>query len=194
MKKFKISRFVILLIVLTTIGVPVVFAVSILPKEILELFDLLGPGGICAVQYVNSRLQFIMFLALGGLVLISVVYALIAAFKYIRSEGDPGEMEKAQKSIKAIFFGIGAMIIAIVGIVLVFVIFGAEPTNPELYQVCISAPQSPGCTACRENTDAQLCQDCEDRYTLVCNNHKNDETPANDQQIKDEIGDIRCTQ
>lgn len=172
MKKFKLSKVLLGSLVFFGISGTLVGAVSILPKQLMEILQILGPGGICATDYINSRVQLVLFLVLGGLVLISVVYALIAAFKYIKSEGDPGEMEKAQKSIKAIFFGLAAMIIAIIGIVLVFVIFGAKPTNPELFQTCISAAESVGCKACREDTSSDDCTTCEDAYQEVCNRYR----------------------
>ncbi|HOY46161.1 MAG TPA: hypothetical protein PKU95_00835 [Candidatus Dojkabacteria bacterium] len=172
MNKLKISTIAFVMFMMGVVLLPAVFAASLLPPQILDLLNLMGVGGICATDYINSRVQLAMFLVLGGLVLISVIYALIAAFKYIRSEGDPGEMEKAQKSIKAIFFGIAAMVIAIVGIVLVFVIFGAKPTNPELFQTCISAPESQGCKSCREDTASDLCIRCEDAYQAACETYR----------------------
>lgn len=185
MKKIKISSLALVVFVLGIVSLPAAFAASILPPQILELLNLMGTSGICATDYINSRAQFAMFLVLGGLVLISVIYALIAAFKYIRSEGDPGEMEKAQKSIKAIFFGIAAMVIAIVGIVLVFVIFGARPTNPELFQTCISAAESEGCKACREDVESDICTRCENNYQQVCEKYRGEQ--VSDSTIKGEI-------
>lgn len=175
MKRIKISTFTLISLVLGVILTPTVYATSsILPEWILDLFEQLGVRGICATEYINSRVQFFMYLALGGLVLIAIIYALIASFKYIRSEGDPGEMEKAQKSIKAIFYGIGSLMVGIIGIVLVFVIFGAQPTNPSLYQVCLSAPASDGCKACLENVNNELCRACETNYELVCDKYEGD--------------------
>lgn len=185
MSKTKISKLSLVFVLLFGLAIPLVSAVSILPKEILDIFLLFGPSGICATEYINGRVQFILFLALGLLVLISVIYALLAAFKYIRSEGDPGEMEKAQKSIKAIFFGIAAMLIAIVGIVLVFVVFGATPTNPELFQVCITAPESDGCEACRTSTNDKLCNACEEAYKKICRDQRNNS--LTDQELKELI-------
>lgn len=188
MKKNKLSK--ILLAGLVFLAGSTTFVVAdsgILPSQIMDILKLLGGvSAICATDYINSRIQLVLFLVLGGLVLISVVYALIAAFKYIRSEGDPGEMEKAQKSIKAIFFGLAAMIIAIVGIVLVFVIFGAKPTNPELFQVCISAPESLGCKACREDSSQSACTDCEDNYKAICTDYRNDPT-LSDEELKSRL-------
>jgi heme/copper-type cytochrome/quinol oxidase subunit 2 len=117
-----------------------------------------------------------LVLALGGIILVAVVYAIIAAFKYVTSQGESGKMEDAQKSIKAIFIGVAAMIIAIVGVIIVFAVFGAKPTNPDLLQTCISAPTSAACEVCRKSGDTGLCKSCEDAITAYCRSN----APAND--------------
>jgi hypothetical protein len=137
---------------------------SLLPAPIQEMFDLMGPGGSGAVDFVVSRIQLALFIVVGALVLFAVIYALIASFKYIRSQGDPNEIEEAQKAIKAIFMGLGALMIGIIGIVLVFVFFGLSAPQTALSQVCISAAGSPGCTACQSDADSNLCQFCEAIY------------------------------
>ena len=137
---------------------------TLFPQEIQNIFDLFGPSGSGVVSFVVSRIQLALFIAIGFLVLVAVVYALIAAFKYIRSQGDPGEIEEAQKAIKAIFFGIAAMLIAIIGIVLVFVFFGVGVPEPELFQTCVSAPNSVGCQSCRQDGNLNVCQFCEEIY------------------------------
>lgn len=143
-------------------------AQNLLPPQITDIFGLLGVGGSGAAGFVTSRIQLGLVLALGAVVLISVVYAILAAFKYIQSQGDSGKIEEAQKAIKAIFFGIAAMLIAVVGIVLVFVFFGASRPNPELTQVCLSAPGSKGCNACKTlGIEDTGCKACEDIYTQV---------------------------
>ena len=71
---------------------------TLLPEEIQGIFDLLGPDGSGAVGFVVSRIQLGLFIAIGVLVLFAVVYALIRAFKYIRSQGGPGDIEEAQKA------------------------------------------------------------------------------------------------
>lgn len=141
-----------------------VLADTLLPDNIQRIFDLLGPDGSGAVGFIVSRIQLALFIAIGVLVLVAVVYALISAFKYIRSQGDPGEIEEAQKAIKAIFFGIAAMLIAIIGIVLVFVFFGLGTPEPELFQVCVSAPASVGCDVCKDDNTATACNFCEAVY------------------------------
>ncbi len=160
---------------------------SVFPPELLALLNITGPSGICAADYINSRARLALFMVLGALVLISVVYALLAAFKYIRSEGDPGKMEEAQKSIKAIFFGIAAMIIAIIGIVLVFVIFGAKPTNPNIFQTCINASSSEGCKACQRSVDDPVCQACEADYARVCTESNGKSLTY--EEIQDDLGE-----
>lgn len=158
------------LIGLTSIGnLNMVSAQTFLPDDIQQIFDLLGEGGSGAAAFVVSRVQLALFIALGVVVLVAVIYALLAAFKYIRSQGDPGEIEEAQKAIKAIFFGLAALLIAIVGIVLVFVFFGADRPEPILIQTCISAPNSVGCSSCQANTENSTCLFCEEVYAAVAN-------------------------
>ncbi len=148
-----------------------VHAENLLPQQIIQIFNLLGPQGSGAAGFVTSRIQLALVIALGAVVLVAVVYSIIAAFKYISSQGDAGKIEEAQKAIKAIFFGIGAMLIAIVGIVLVFVFFGAARPDPSLYQVCLSAPNSSGCAACYADTDptasSSNCFKCNQDYVSL---------------------------
>ena len=132
---------------------------SFLPPAIQEIFGLLGDEGEDTASFVTARVRTGLYIALGLIVLVAVVYSLIAAFKYIQSQGDPGKIEEAQKAIKAIFFGIAAMFIAIVGIVLVFVFFNFSPPDATLGQACISDSNSLGCQACQSN-DRELCDTC----------------------------------
>ncbi|MEI7578951.1 MAG: hypothetical protein WCJ58_02800 [bacterium] len=147
---------------------------DLFPKFIQDVFDLMGPGGSNAVNFVVGRVQLALFIVVGGLVLVAVVYALIASFKYIRSQGDPGQIEEAQKAIKAIFFGLGSLVIAIIGIVLIFVFFGLKAPTPTVAQTCISAPGSIGCQSCQENSKGNICVFCEAIYAAVANSTLND--------------------
>jgi hypothetical protein len=143
---------------------------SILPPWFENMFKVTCSEGSCLVPYIVSRLQIALLLALGGVIIVAVVYAILAAFKYIRSEGDSGKMEEAQKSIKAIFMGIAALLIAIVGIVVVFVVFGATQPGTGVYQTCFSAPNSEGCKACNDSSvtgNADKCKKCEDAWALA---------------------------
>lgn len=128
-------------------------AFDLLPANIADIFDLLGEEGSGTAGFISGRVATGLFFTLGILVLFGVVSAIQAAFKYIRSQGDSGQMEEAQKAIKAIFYGIAAMMIGIVGIVLVFVFFNAGRPDPSLFQTCLSAPQSVGCTSCKDGDD-----------------------------------------
>lgn len=169
-RNLKTSKVVVGLLSLMSFLTVASAASSFLPESLAKLLGLVGPGGVCASQYITSRVQFVLVLALGGIVLVAVAYALMAAFKYVRSEGESGKMEEAQKSIKAIFIGIAAMIIAVVGIVLVFAVFGAKPADPALYQTCINAPTSAACTSCKESgyVANNKCAKCEDAITKYC--------------------------
>lgn len=138
---------------------------SFLPEQITEIFNLMGRDGSGTAGFITGRVRTGLFIALGILILVAVVYALLAAFKYIQSQGDAGKIEDAQKAIKAIFMGIAAMMIGIVGIVLVFVFFSASQPDTRLYQTCLSAPNSVGCEDCKTNgPDGASCAACETAY------------------------------
>jgi len=142
-----------------------VWGASLLPEEITGIFDLMGPDGTQTSVFLTSRVRVGLVIALAVLVLVAVVYAMIAAFKYIQSQGDAGKIEEAQKAIKAIFMGIAAMLIGVVGIVLVFVFFGATKPNASLFQTCLSAPNSVGCDACMSGGAGDAtCNKCEEAY------------------------------
>lgn len=138
---------------------------SLLPQQIVEFFELFGAGGSGAAPFITGRVRLALIIALGLIILVAVVYSLLAAFKYIQSQGDPGKIEEAQKAIKAILMGVAAMLIAIVGIVLVFVFFGTGFEDPSLTQTCISAPNSLGCNAClTDGINDAKCLECEAAY------------------------------
>lgn len=141
---------------------------SLLPQQVLDLFDMLGPYGTGTASFITSRVRVALFIALGAIILVAVIYALIASFKYIQSQGDSGKIEDAQKAIKAIFMGIASMMIAIVGVILVFVFFGVSPVDPNLYQTCLSAPNSLGCDSCKsEGIEGVNCNTCERYYAVI---------------------------
>lgn len=157
-----------LFLLLFSVGVHAQTDPSFLPEQILSLFNLLGPDGSGTASFIVSRVRVGLFIALGVIIVVAVIYALLASFKYIQSQGDPGKIEEAQKAIKAIFMGIAAMMIAIVGVILVFVFFGTSPVEPNLYQTCLSAPNSLGCDSCRaEGINGGDCRTCEGLYAEV---------------------------
>ncbi len=135
-------------------------AASILPKQIDDLLNSVKPGD--SANYVTSRVKFALYLLLAGVVLVAVVYAILAAYKYIQSQGDPGKIGEAQKAIKAIFFGVGAMAVGVVGIILVSVFFDFDIiTDPNIQQVCLSFPGEYACEYCSANPDNSNCIACE---------------------------------
>jgi heme/copper-type cytochrome/quinol oxidase subunit 2 len=147
MKK-KIIGGVAVLGVLTPIVSVVANAATLLPKPIADILSKLGQEGTGTASFLGGRVASGLFIFMIFLVLFGVFYSLQAAFKYIRSEGDPGQMEEAQKGIKAIFFGIAAMAIGIIGIILVFVFLGINPVSPDVFQTCLTSPDSAGCRNC----------------------------------------------
>lgn len=149
---FKLHKSKLFLILLTVISSGFLFRVhagSLFPPFIDQLLNLAGADGSGTGEYAASRIRLFLLLLLGGIVLTAVIYAGAAAIKYIRSQGDQTQIEEATKAIQAIFMGLGALIISILGIVFVFIFFGADLFDTTLYESCLSAPGSLGCSACQ---------------------------------------------
>lgn len=58
--------------------------------------------------------------------IVAVFYTFMAAIKYIRSEGNEQKVEEAKNAVKAVLFGVAAMFIAIIGILLINAFFGGN--------------------------------------------------------------------
>lgn len=105
---------------------------SIFPfLEGIQLF-----GGICVINNqgvennvnqlatdAGSLVSFGLSLIFVGIIAVAVYVIIRAAIKYIRSEGDEGKVEEAQKAIKTVFMGVGALLVGIVGLVIILVFF-----------------------------------------------------------------------
>jgi len=148
MKKFfKTALFTAGTFLAAMVGLPVpahAQSTSLVPSFIQDIFDSLNNPA----DYVTSRIRLGIILALGVVILIAVVYSILAAIKYISSQGDEGKVAEAKKAITAILSGIAALFIAIVGIVLVLVFFEVQSPPTQVYNFCITNP------------DGALCQDC----------------------------------
>jgi amino acid transporter len=146
MKKLIVSC---IALIFMNFGINTVSAQEFLPDTISDLFGLLGEDGSGATQFVTSRVQSLLLIGLALLILSAVVYAAFSAYKYISSQGDAGQVEESGKAVKAIFLGIAVLLLSVVGIALIFVFFGTELIGTEVYQVCVSSPNSVGCTGCQ---------------------------------------------
>lgn len=105
---------------------------SIFPfLEGIQLF-----GGICVINNqgvsnnvnnlatdAGSLVSFGLSLIFVGIIAVAVYVIIRAAIKYIRSEGDESKIEEAQKAIKTVFMGVGALLVGIVGLVIILVFF-----------------------------------------------------------------------
>lgn len=75
---------------------------------------------------VAQLIQFGLSLVFIGIIGIAIFTIIKAAIKYIRSEGDESKIEESTKAIKAVFLGIGALIVGIIGLVIILAIFNAS--------------------------------------------------------------------
>lgn len=146
---------------------PVYAANDILPPTIADLISKF-PGGAGLLGFITSRVQLFFVLALIVLILAAVIYTIMAAFTYVRSQGESGKIEEAQKSIKAVWMGLASLFVGIVGMVLVFVFFNVAFPSTVQYETCLLAPGSEGCTVCKDDgiVEGNLCDFCEDEYAV----------------------------
>lgn len=108
--------------------VPVtVKAQSFLPDFLKPLFERKFDDPGAQVTAVISSVLTVIFIVV---FVVAIVYTFIAAIKYIRSEGNEQKVEEAKNAVKAVLFGVGAMFVAILGIVLITALFGInDPTG-----------------------------------------------------------------
>lgn len=83
-----------------------------------------------AVDTGTQLVQFGLSLVFVGIIAIAIFIIIKAALKYIRSEGNEEQVTEAQKAIKNVFIGIGALIVGVIGLVVILGIFNAGGTNP----------------------------------------------------------------
>jgi len=116
---------------LALLFVPVsVNAQTIVPNFLQTLIDA-GKGlgtnpGASSVTLLSSILTIVFIVVF----IVAIVYTFMAAIKYIRSEGNEQKVEEAKNAVKAVLFGVGAMFVAILGVVLISAFFGiSDPTS-----------------------------------------------------------------
>lgn len=78
-------------------------------------------GGTVATM-VQSLITVIFIVVL----IVAVLYTLKAAISYIRSEGNEQKVEGAKNAVKSVLLGVGAMFVALVGVVLIGSLFNGN--------------------------------------------------------------------
>lgn len=79
-----------------------------------------------SIEQLGAFVRFALSLIFIGIIVVAVFYIIKASIKYIRSEGDEGEIEASTKAIKSVFIGLGVLIAGIVGLVVLIAFIGAE--------------------------------------------------------------------
>lgn len=123
-------------------------AQSLLPESIRKIFT--DWQGTTATEKITGFVRLALTLAFGVVILAAVAYSIMAAIKYIRSQGDAGQVEEANKAIKAIFQGVAMMFVGIIGVVIVFFIFDVALPDPSLPAFCVKCPDTQICRVCSE--------------------------------------------
>jgi heme/copper-type cytochrome/quinol oxidase subunit 2 len=96
-----------------------------------------NPGDV-----VTARIRLALMIALGAIVLVAIVFSMLAAFKYISSQGEEGKVTEAKKAVQSILVGIAVLFISIIGIFLVFTFFGVTAPDTGLCAPCVDSDLS----------------------------------------------------
>ncbi len=82
-------------------------------------------GAASAIDTGEALIQFALSMIFVGIIAFAIFVIIKAAVKYIRSEGDESKVEEANKAIKNVFIGIGALIVGVIGLVIILGIFSS---------------------------------------------------------------------
>lgn len=95
----------------------------------LENVDSFGISSFCkGSDSTNDAVGFIRFLLSAvfvAIIIISIYVVIKSALKYIQSEGDDKKIGEASKAIKAVFVGIAALFVGVIGIIIVLAFFNS---------------------------------------------------------------------
>lgn len=78
-----------------------------------------------SARQIKNLIQLGLSLVFVGIIILSIYIIIKAAVKYIRSEGKDEEIQAAQRAIKSVFLGVGALFVGIIGIIIVLAFFQA---------------------------------------------------------------------
>lgn len=80
-------------------------------------------GAAGRADFIIGLIQNALTLLFVVIILAAIVYAALAGLKYIQSQGDSTKVEEAAGALKAVLFGVAAVFIGIIGVILVTSIF-----------------------------------------------------------------------
>jgi len=147
----KLTKFILVMFLATTATFSMAVsthAQSLLPSFLDDLIN--NWEGTSTTDKIRGFIRLALTLAFGVVILAAVAYSIMSAIKYIRSQGDAGKVEEANKAIKAIFQGVAMMFVGIIGVVIVFFIFDVALPSPTLPTVCVKCPETKTCKVCSE--------------------------------------------
>lgn len=92
------------------------------PEWVQKIIGLVTEGG--PVGWAKVRVQWALTILFVVVFIVAIIYSAMAAMKFISSQGDSGKLEESKAAVKAILMGFAAMIVALVGIFIIFWLFG----------------------------------------------------------------------
>lgn len=94
-----------------------------------------GPAGT-TTRFVLNLLTNGLILLFTGIIIVAIVYSALAGLKYIRSQGEAEKIEEAQNALKAVFIGVAAVFVGIIGVILISGIFVNQGATEVRRAIC----------------------------------------------------------
>lgn len=97
---------------------------TFLPNGLTGLTDI-AQADNCKTPFVFGLIQNALTLFFVVIILAAIIYAALAGLKYIQSQGDSSKVEEAAGALKSVLFGVAAVFIGIIGVILITSIFSS---------------------------------------------------------------------
>lgn len=154
------------------------FAVSVITiqqvrAQILPSFleDLIGPD---VLNILFNRVQVGFLILLGGFLALVVFYIIRGLMKFA-SKDTSDDLGEATKIMQRNLIAVGGVFIGVLGIAVVLIFFGINPTQILLHKSCIESPNGYGCFACKEKPSKSTNQDNFDAVCSFCDDNTDGE-------------------
>lgn len=93
-----------------------------------------GPG--TTVLFIINVTRNALILLFAVIILVAIFYTASAGLKYIRSEGESDKIEEAQNALRAVFIGILATFIGVIGVFVITGIFSNQGADQIRESLC----------------------------------------------------------
>jgi len=85
------------------------------------------PGA--STKFVIGALTNALILLFVFVIIAAIIFAILAGFKYIQSQGDAEKVKEAQEALKSVLIGVATVFLGVIGVVIISGIFTSSNTD-----------------------------------------------------------------